>query len=37
MARDLPLAAGADPADFVDDRFVREIDESGFIASLYSS
>ena len=37
MARDLPAAASADPADFVDDRFVRELDERGFIASLYSS
>jgi ABC-type nitrate/sulfonate/bicarbonate transport system substrate-binding protein len=37
MARDLPAAAGANPADFVDDRFVRELDESGFITSLYSS
>lgn len=37
MARDLPAAATADPAEFVDDRFVRALDESGFITSLYSS
>ncbi len=37
MARDFPAAASADPLDFVDDRFVRELDESGFITSLYSS
>jgi ABC-type nitrate/sulfonate/bicarbonate transport system substrate-binding protein len=36
MARDLPAAASADPASFVDDRFVRELDESGFITRLYS-
>ncbi len=37
MARDLPAAGNADPADFVDDRFVRELDESGFITRLYSA
>jgi ABC-type nitrate/sulfonate/bicarbonate transport system substrate-binding protein len=37
MARDLPAAASAEPATFVDDRFVRELDESGFITRLYSS
>jgi ABC-type nitrate/sulfonate/bicarbonate transport system substrate-binding protein len=37
MARNLPAAATADPADFVDDRFVRELDESGFITRLYAS
>jgi hypothetical protein len=37
MARDLPAAGRADPAQFVDDRFVRELDESGFITSLYST
>jgi ABC-type nitrate/sulfonate/bicarbonate transport system substrate-binding protein len=37
MARDLPAAAKADPADFVDDRFVRRLDESGFITRLYGS
>ena len=34
MARDLPVAAGADPRSFVDDRFVRELEESGFIRGL---
>ncbi len=37
MARDLPTAASADPASFVDDRFVRELDTSGFISRLYAS
>lgn len=37
MGRDLPAAASSDPADFVDDRFVRELDESGFITSLYAN
>jgi ABC-type nitrate/sulfonate/bicarbonate transport system substrate-binding protein len=37
MARDLPAAASADPAAFVDDRFVRELDASGFITRLYAS
>lgn len=35
MARQLPPAATADPRQFVDDRFIKELDESGFIASLY--
>jgi len=34
MSRDLPAAASADPRAFVDDRFVRELDESGFLRSL---
>ncbi len=34
MARELPAANNADAGRFVDDRFVRELDESGFIASL---
>jgi ABC-type nitrate/sulfonate/bicarbonate transport system substrate-binding protein len=36
MAGELPEAASADPSDFVDDRFVRNLDESGFITRLYS-
>lgn len=36
MAADLPAAARADPGQFVDERFVRELDESGFIARLYA-
>jgi ABC-type nitrate/sulfonate/bicarbonate transport system substrate-binding protein len=30
-----PRAANARPADFIDDRFVRELDESGYIRQLY--
>jgi len=30
-----PGAATARPSDFVDDRFVRELDQSGYIARLY--
>ena len=30
-----PRAAQANPADFYDDRFVRELDESGYIRRLY--
>lgn len=37
MGRNFPPAASADPASFVDDRFVRKLDESGFITSLYTS
>jgi NitT/TauT family transport system substrate-binding protein len=37
MAHDLPAATSADPAAFVDDRFVRELDQSGFITRLYAS
>lgn len=35
MTRELPAAATADPGQFVDDRFVRQLDESGFIRRLY--
>jgi len=34
MARDLPEARGADARNFVDDRFIRELEENGFIKSL---
>ena len=34
LSRDVPAAADADPRTFVDDRFVRELDESGFLRSL---
>ena len=34
MARELPEANNANAERFVDDRFVRELDENGFIASL---
>jgi NitT/TauT family transport system substrate-binding protein len=30
-----PRAANARPADFIDDRFVRELDETGYIRQLY--
>jgi ABC-type nitrate/sulfonate/bicarbonate transport system substrate-binding protein len=30
-----PRAAGANPADFIDDHFVRELDDSGYIRGLY--
>ncbi len=34
MAKDLPEAKDADARRFVDDRFIRELDENGFIAAL---
>jgi hypothetical protein len=34
MAKDLPEAKNADAARFIDDRYMRELDESGFIDSL---
>ena len=34
MAKEVPEAKNADARRFVDDRFIRELDESGFIASL---
>jgi ABC-type nitrate/sulfonate/bicarbonate transport system substrate-binding protein len=34
MAREVPEAQNADAATFVDARFIRELDESGFIAAL---
>jgi ABC-type nitrate/sulfonate/bicarbonate transport system substrate-binding protein len=37
MARELPEARGIDASKFVDLRFVRELDESGFVASLGKS
>jgi NitT/TauT family transport system substrate-binding protein len=30
-----PAAVGQDPARFIDDRYVRELDQSGYVASLY--
>jgi hypothetical protein len=32
---DNPKAAGADPKDFFDNRFIKEIEDSGFIKELY--
>jgi len=37
MSRQLPAAKNSDPARFVDDRFIRELEQSGFVASLSSS
>ena len=34
MAKELPEAKGADARRFVDDRFIRELEESGFIGAL---
>jgi ABC-type nitrate/sulfonate/bicarbonate transport system substrate-binding protein len=34
MANELPEAKGADAGRFVDDRFIRELENSGFIAAL---
>lgn len=34
MARDLPQATDADPRRFVEERFIRELEESGFISAL---
>src|SRR4029453_10786081 len=34
MANELPEAKDADVKRFVDDRFIRELDESGFITAL---
>jgi hypothetical protein len=34
MAKELPEAKNADAKKFVDDRFVRELEENGFVASL---
>ena len=32
---DHPKAATADPKDFFDNRFIKELEESGFIQELY--
>jgi len=37
MSRELPAAGKADPACFVDERFIRELEESGFVATLSRS
>jgi hypothetical protein len=34
MANELPEARGSDARRFVDDRFIRALDNDGFIASL---
>jgi hypothetical protein len=35
MAKENPKARDARPEDFVDMRFVKELDESGFVDNLY--
>jgi len=37
MSRELPAAGKADPARFIDDRFIRELEENGFVAALSRS
>jgi hypothetical protein len=37
IAKDVFAAATADRGQFVEDRFLREIGQSGFIASLYGT
>ena len=37
MGRDLPAAREADPHRFIDNRFITELEQNGFIASLSSS
>jgi len=36
VARDNPKAGGADPKSFVDDSLLREIEQSGFVKTLYA-
>jgi ABC-type nitrate/sulfonate/bicarbonate transport system substrate-binding protein len=36
IAKELPAAKDAKPEDFVDNRFIKELDESGFIDGLYA-
>ncbi|MGH7827558.1 MAG: ABC transporter substrate-binding protein [Candidatus Binatia bacterium] len=35
IAKEIPAAKDAKPQDFVDSRFIKELDESGFIENLY--
>jgi len=37
MGRQLPVAKNADPGRFIDDRFIRELEQSGFVAALANS
>lgn len=37
MSKQLTTAATAGPRQFIDDRFIRELEESGFISSLYEA
>jgi hypothetical protein len=34
MAKELPEARNADAQRFVDDRFIRELEQNGFVGSL---
>jgi hypothetical protein len=34
-AKRVPVAKNADPKEFVDSRFIEELDRSGFIDALY--
>lgn len=36
VAKEIPSAKDAKPEDFVDNRFIKELDESGFIDKLYA-
>jgi hypothetical protein len=35
LAKRVPAAKNADPKDYVDTRFIEELDRSGFIDGLY--
>ncbi|HWH80583.1 MAG TPA: hypothetical protein VNT76_24545, partial [Candidatus Binatus sp.] len=35
LARDLPKAKDADPRDFIDHSFVKELESNGFIETVY--
>ncbi|HEX9452710.1 MAG TPA: hypothetical protein VGA27_00080, partial [Candidatus Binatia bacterium] len=35
LAKDLPKAKDADPRDFIDNSFVKELESSGFIETVY--
>ena len=35
LAKDLPKAKDADPRDFIDNSFVKELESSGFIETIY--
>ena len=37
LERTMPKAKGAKPEDFVDNRLVRELDQSGFVKALLAS
>lgn len=37
LAEENPKAKGAKPEDFVDSRFIKELDDSGYIDNLYKA